>query len=530
MTEYSNVSIPGITIPDVVSGYAYRTPDAEAVVCGDRRLTWSEFVDAYHRSANALIRAGLNKGDKVCLLMVNSVEMVVMMMATLKAGGVLVPLSPLFDSDTLARMMARVEANFLFASADHVSKVASMPESGGKLRKRTDVVVGGDASGWLSYDEFIAQSPSVDPGVTLLLDDDFNVMFTSGTTGDPKGAVHSHLARLLYPLGVGVELGIHRDATALLATPLYHNGTWLTMLPTLHHGGKIVILPKFDAAQFLNLVQQERCTHSFLVPSQLIVLMELSGFATYDTRSLGVILTGGSPLSPTTFDAVRERFAHSDLLEIYGMSEGFCTFVGPKDYAQGKGGSVGRAAHFVNTDVKLIGPDDQEVGIGEIGEVVGTSAWLMKGYYNDAERTAETLWRDDKGVDYLRSGDLGRIDKEGYLSIVGRSKDMIISGGVNVFPVDVEDIFMQHPEVREVAVIGVPHPKWGETPLLLVLLRDGASVSEATLMAWGNERLGAYQRVSRVEFRDSFPRNSLDKIMKRELREPYWAGRDSELV
>ena len=530
MIDARFVSIPGLTIPDVLSGYAHRQPDAEAIVCGDQRVTWAQFVSAYHRAANALLGRGLNKGDKVCLLMGSSVEMIVLIVAVTKAGGVVVPLSPLFDGQAIARMIQGADASFLFATHDNLSKVESDGEVLKTLHEGGRIAVDFCAQGWLSYAEFIADASADPPPVALSLDDDFNIMYTSGTTGDPKGAVHSHLSRVLYPLGWGAALGIDHKATALLATPLYHNGTWITMLSALHHGGRVVILPKYAAAEFLRLVQAERCTHSFVVPSQLIVMLELDTIASYDTSSLEVVMTSGSPLPSTTFSEARRQFGDIDLLELYGMSEGFVTLVGPNDYARGKVGTVGRPLHFLNTDVKLIGPDDLEVEAGQVGEIVGTSALLMRGYYKDAKRTAETLWRGETGPDYLRSGDLGRFDEEGYLSIVGRSKDMIISGGVNIFPIDIEEVFMAHLEVSEVAVIGVPHEKWGETPLLLALMKEGAQVSEAALMTWGNERLGRYQRVPGVEYRADFPRNALEKIVKRELRVPYWQGRDSELV
>lgn len=525
------IPAPGPTIPDVVSGYARWKGGEEAVVDGERRLDWAAFVGGYHRAANALLRAGLRKGDKVALLMRSSAEMLTLIFAVTKAGGVVVPLSPLFDPQTLGRMIRRCEARWLFATDDNLGLVEPIAgELGAALGAGGLVAVGFAAPGWTAYEDFTAGAPSDDPRVALSLDDDFNVMFTSGTTGDPKGSTHSHLSRLLYPLGWAVPIGIDRRAVTILATPLYHNGTWMTMLPTLHHGGRVVVMRKFDPREFLALVQRERATHSFVVPTQLIVTLALPDFDAFDTTSLKVLFSGGSPMPRATFDDVLRRFPHTGLHEIYGMSEGFGVFVGPDDYAKGKAGSVGRPAHLVNTDVRLIDAQGRETGTGEIGEVVGTSALMMKGYYNDPGRTEESLWRAPDGKAFLRSGDLGRFDADGYLYIVGRTKDMILSGGVNVYPIDIEDVFMRHPEVLEVAAIGVPHEKWGETPLLLAIMRPGARTSERDLLAWGNERLAKYQRVSAVEFRSAFPRNALDKILKRELRQPYWAGRSSDLV
>jgi acyl-CoA synthetase (AMP-forming)/AMP-acid ligase II len=301
------------------------------------------------------------------------------------------------------------------------------------------------------------------------------------------------------------------------------------MLPTLYCGGVVVIMKKFGGSLFQELVERERCTHAFMVPTQLVVTTAEAGFQAEAFGSMRLIMVSGSPLAPHTFDELRTRLPSISLCEIYGMGEGFMTFVGPVDYALGKAGSVGRPIAAVDTDIQILDENDKPVASGEIGEIVGTSAFLLTQYYRDAVRTQEALWHDDTGRPYLRSGDLGRFDEDGYLYIVGRKKDMIISGGVKIYSVDLEDVFMQHPDVLEVAAIGIPHEKWGETPLILAIMRNGATVREEQLRDWANGRLGKAQRVSRVEFRESFPRNALEKILKRELREAYWHGRSRDI-
>lgn len=525
------IPIPPLTIPDVVSGYARWRPRDIAVVDGERRITWAEFVGGYHRAANALLRGGLRKGDKVAVLMNSSSELLTMIFAIVKAGGVVVPLSPMVEPQSIARMLKVSEAGMLFVTADNLPLIEVIRAETEAFRQPGRLVgVDFEAPGVVSFAHFVAGVDDREPAVKIAPEDDFNIMFTSGTTGDPKGSVHTHLSRLLYPLGWGVPFGIDQRAVTLLATPLYHNGTWITMLSTLHHGGRVIIMRKFDARGFLDLTQRESATHTFLVPTQIIATLALPDFDRFETRTLRMLFVSGSPLPSTAFQEVQERMPHTELHELYGMSEGFATFISPVDYRKGKAGSVGRPAHFIHTDVRLINDEGREVGAGQIGEVVGTSALMMRGYYNDPERTEQSLWRSPDGKAFLRSGDLGRFDEDGYLYIVGRSKDMIKSGGINVYPIDIEEAFMQHPQVLEVAVIGIPHPKWGETPLVLAILREGATVTEADLLAWGNERLGKFQRASALEFRPSFPRNTIGKVMKRDLRLPYWEGRTSDLV
>jgi long-chain acyl-CoA synthetase len=514
------------TVVQVMSHHARLTPEKVAAVCGAEQRTWAQLVDRSNQIANRLLALGLQRGDKVAALLNNSIELLEVLLGTIAAGCVTVPLSVLMARDSLAAMIDNSEARVLFASADTMEQI--MPLRGSLKGLSPDhgfISVDTVTPGWISLAQWLAGSATSDPRLRIDFDDSISILYTSGTTGVPKGMEHSHFSRLLYPLGLGPLMKIDAESRTILATPMYHNGTWVTMLPTLCAGGTVVILPKFGAAQFQEAVDRERCTHAFMVPSQLVLTLDPATFTADKLRTMRGIMCSGSPLSSETFRRIRENLPNLEFCEIYGMGEGFMTFIGTHDYAAGKEGSVGRPIAAVDTDIRIIGPDDSELAQGGVGEIVGYSALLLKGYYRDPERTAASLWtHPENGLQYLRSGDVGFYDADGYLHLSGRLKDMIISGGVKIYAIDIEDAFMQHPEVQEVAVIGIPHEKWGETPMLLAVMRPGARTSEEHLLEWGNARVGKTQRVSLVEFRTSFPRNTLDKILKRELREPYWAG------
>lgn len=510
---------PGLFYSDFIARNAKFFGNKDAVVCESQRRSWIDFHRNTNKIANALVALGLMKEDKVCLLGHNSIAAFELCWGTVKAGGVIVPLNVMMASDTLALMINNSDARFVFADADTVKQVDLVRRDLDNVKSGGFFAFGSQVPDWLSAEELIAASPETDPDVVVDMRDSMNIIYSSGTTGVPKGIEHSHFTRLAFTLGYGQELVMDRFTRTICSTPLYTNGTWLTMLPTVYMGGTCVLMPKFDGEEFLATVERERCTHTFMVPTQAIVIMAAHAKRAYDVSSMEVILSGGQMLPSTTFDELMQCFGRAGIYECYGMTEGFFLCVGPKDYAHGKKGSVG--IPLFGGDVCVIDEDGVELPRGEVGEIAGYCAGLMKGYYNDPKRTADIIWRGPKGRTYLRSGDLGRLDADGYLYVAGRIKDMIKSGGINVFASDIEDIFMRHPDVTEVAAIGVPHEKWIETPILLAIMRDGATISEVELMAWGNEQLGKFQRVTRVEFRIDFPRANYGKVLKRVLREEY---------
>jgi long-chain acyl-CoA synthetase len=511
-----------LSFANVLQIHARTTPLAIAAVSGESAVTWRDLMSRGNRIANGLHAQGLKTGDRVALLLDNSITMLELILGTIIAGGVVTPLSGLMTTDVILKMLENSRARFLFAQAhyrnglDTAENLTQVPTER-RFSNNAD-------SNWRDYETWVSSFRDHVFSSTTSPEDSISILYTSGTTGTPKGMEHSHFSRLLYPLVLGPLMNIDQSSRTVLVTPMYHNGTWVTMLPTLYYGGTVVIAEKFSSTHFQTIVEEHQCTNAFMVPAQILMLDADHGIDQSRLASMRNIMISGAPLPPDVLSRVRANLPGTDICEIYGMGEGFMTFASGHDAALNKPGSVGRPIAAADTDIRIIDENDRPLPIGEVGEIVGTSSFMLKSYHGRPDLTQESLWLDETGRTYLRSGDLGRLDEYGCVHLAGRKKDMINSGGVKIYSTDLEEIFMGHPAVLEVAAIGIPHTKWGETPLLLAILKPSARISEEELKDWGNARLGKTQRVARVEFRSTFPRNALDKIVKRELRAPYWPG------
>lgn len=510
---------PFIGISDCIQNGAIWHPEKTAAVCGDRRLNYRDFVGGINRVANGLLKLGLKKGEKVSVYMGNSIDAVQVIFGIVAAGGVAVPLSTMVPPDVLEMMISDSDSVAIFVESEFLYHVVTtFREKLSGIRKDGYFLLGFQAEGWTDYSTWIESQSDEAPEMILTPDDEFNIIYSSGTTGVPKGIVHTHYSRFNFTVGLALGFRITPFTRSLLTTPIYTNGTWMMLLPTLTSGGSIVIMPNFDMKLFLELVEGEKCTHTFMVPTQFILIMAHPEFGNYDLSSMEIALSAGAPLRGETKREIIEKFK-VQLSELYGLTEGIGTILMPEEM-EGKTGSVGRPG--LGTQLVIVDDEGNEVPRGQSGEIVGYGNSLMKGYYKKPEKTEECIWIDKKGRTFLRTGDMGKLDQDGYLYILDRKKDMIVSGGINIYASDLENLIAQHPAVKDNTVIAIPHEKWGETPLGLVVLHEGANVSEDEIREWANQRLGKYQRLAQVEFRDELPRNVLGKVLKRQLREPYW--------
>jgi len=509
---------PKRTLVDVITCHAKWRSNKLALICGEKQLSWKEFNLRINKVANSLLALGFKKGDKASVLMSNSSEMLEVIFGIIKAGGVIVPLSTMVLGEVLCAMIEDSGSRVIFVDSQ-------LQELINPIKYRLDNVldigfisIGFDENGWHSYKHWIDDALGNEPHISLGFEDDFSIIYTSGTTGVPKGIVYTHFARYIGALITAVEFGMNSRSISLVTTPLYANASWLMLLPTFSVGGTLTIMQRFDPVTFLELIQSEKCTHTFMVPIQFIRVMEAAEFDMYDKSSLKTMVSGAANLRKETKAKIMRLFP-GDLVEIYGVTEGFSTILKPEDMEE-KIDAVGKPTSA--GDLRLINEDGQEVPPDEEGEIVGINEALFKGYHNQPDKTREAIWHDEYGQAYVRTGDLGKLDKDGFLHILDRKKDVIISGGMNIYANDIEDVLAAHDEVDDTAVIGIPDKKWGETPLALVVRKRNSSISEDDLKEWLNLRLAKYQRVSILEFRKSLPRSPIGKVLKRMLREPYW--------
>ena len=515
VTPAAPAETPQQTVIDAIRARARETPGKEAVVCGDIRLSWAQFDARSSRVANALIALGVEKGDRVAILSPNSAAYAEIFIGTLKAGACIVPLSTMASSEALEKMARDSGAKVFFLAERYRDLAAPFIDKIDAHRVALDF----DASGFDGYEVLLAAQRDSDPMVPVGWHDPLNIIYSSGTTGTPKGILHDHWMRAVQ-MERAEPSGYCDNARTLLSTPLYSNTTIVSFLPTLFGGSTVHLMSKFDAREYLKIVEQERITHTMLVPVQYKRIMDVPEFDTFDLSSMRVKFSTSAPLRADVKADVLARFP-GKLIEYYGLTEGGGVTILVADEMRDKLHTVGKPSP--GTEIKLIDADGNEVPEGAIGEICGRSPTMMAGYFGRDDLTADYIWRNEDGRIFFRSGDMGQFDEDGFLVLSDRKKDMIISGGLNIYANDLELILLRDPEVTDAAVIGIPSEQWGETPLGLVVLAPGSKKTSEAILQDANAQLGKSHRLSGVEIREMLPRSSIGKILKRELRAPYWA-------
>ena len=496
------------TLPDLVRAHAAERPDAVAAADPVRRLSWSELDQLTDRIAARLQQDGFAKGDRTAIAGLNSVEQMAVIIGTLRAGGVVGLVTNSATGEQMAAMIADTGARHLFLDAAAKASLQRQAIAAADLIAMDGSDAGTPLGTWLVSADAKPTQVDIQPG------DGFNIIYSSGTTGTPKGIVHSHAMRWQHIQRGAPAYG--PNAVTILSTPLYSNTTMASFMPTVGSGGQVVLMKKFDARGFLELATRERATNTMLVPVQYRRIMALEDFDRFDLNSFVMKYCTSAPFPAALKADVLARWP-GGLVEIYGMTEGGAAFILEAHQFPDKLHTVGKPApgHIA----KVIDEDGNELPQGSVGEVVGRSPAMMTGYNNRPDATKAMHWYDAEGNLFYRHGDIGRIDEDGFLTLMDRAKDMIISGGFNIFPSDLEAILLADDRVVEAAVVGMPSEEWGETPVAFVVLKDGADAE--AVRADCNAKVGKTQRLSAITVVDELPRSPIGKVLKRELRDAY---------
>ncbi|MGH1449449.1 MAG: class I adenylate-forming enzyme family protein [Pseudomonadaceae bacterium] len=503
---------PFSLLPELIARHAEERAEHPALIQDGREVSYREFNRQLDRVAAALQRDGLKAGDSIAICGSNSIPYATLYLGALRAGVVVAPLAPSSTATGLMTMIRDSAARLVFFDQAVGEALATVNASEQvRLLSMDDSQPEQGFSAWLDDGK---PAP-----VSITADMAFNIIYSSGTTGEPKGIVQSHGMRWSH-IQRGLVFGYGPDCVTLISTPLYSNTTLVSFLPTLGLGGTVVLMAKFDGAAYLKLAEQHRVTHTMLVPVQYQRLMAREDFDKYDLSNFAMKFSTSAPFHAELKADILARWP-GGLIEFYGMTEGGGSCMLAAHQFPDKLHTVGKPLE--NHDIRVIDEEGRELPPGSVGEVVGHSPAMMTGYLNKPEKTAEAEWYDAEGKRFIRTGDVGRFDDEGFLTLMDRRKDMIITGGFNIYPSDLEMELRKHPDLQDVTVIGVQSRSWGETPVGYAVPRPGASVDADAICAWFNQRVGKTQRLNRLILTDELPRSAIGKVLKRELRDQFQA-------
>lgn len=493
---------------------AERFPDKPALIDGGRRLTYREFDRAANRAAQALLALGLRKGSRAAILATNSIEFAVLYFGAARAGIILTTLTTRATPRDLVYMLTKISAEALFYAEPLAATAQAAADQAPSVQHRIGL-------GENSFAAFMARGRDEAPAIGLDVDDPLAMTFTGGTTGFPKGVLVTHRARYTTAVTCGVEFGIDERDICMVATPMFHAaGLFVWFQPSVMLGCTCVLQGSWDAERFIDLVERHAVTATLLVPTQLGDLIAHPAFSQDRLRTLRNVNYAGAPMPLALYDRLTEALPDVAFTENYGQSETGPMTIRRAFHPHDRRASSGRPPH--NIETKVVDPEGREVAPGVPGEIVTRGTHLLKEYWGEPEQTA-ALFRSGDG--WLWTGDIGMRDADGFITLVDRSKDMIVSGGENIYPTEIENAFFEHEAVLECAVFGIPDERLGEVPAAHVVLRTSVAVTDETLIAFIAGRIARHKRPRLVKLVESLPKTAIGKVQKNVIRAAYWQGR-----
>ncbi|HVM07432.1 MAG TPA: fatty acid--CoA ligase [Acidimicrobiales bacterium] len=512
-------------IAGIVRTHAASSPDGAALLYEGTTITWRDLDERSSRVANGLAAEGVAEQGRIARIDKNGPDYFELLMGAGKINAVLVDVNWRLAPPEMAQIVNDAQATVLFVGSEFVPQLEKFQAD--LQTVKTIVVIGGGSATLPSYDDWLGSQSAEDPGVEPAPDDVCLQLYTSGTTGLPKGVMLTNRNLFSFIEEVPRAWGFDQTKTSIVVMPLFHiagSGWGLVGMAT---GARTVLLREVDPVKILAAVEQERVTHAIFVPAVLQFLLITPTLATTDVSSLELIAYGASPISEAVLRASIDAFK-CKFVQVYGLTEttGAAVQLDAEDHDPDNRPELLRSCGkpYPWIEVKVVDPDGNEVAEGEVGELWMRGVQIMKGYWNKPDETARAITDDG----WFKTGDAGYW-RDGYLYLHDRVKDMIVSGGENVYPAEIENVLMAHPAVADVGVIGVPHDKWGETVKAMVVKADGADPTSEELIAYCRERLAGFKCPTSIDFIDALPRNPSGKILKRELREPFWAGRERRI-
>jgi len=498
-----------INIGEIMSRRAVLSPNKEGLVCEDVRQTFSELNTRANRLAQAMKALGVGHGDRVGILALNEPEYYDMLFGLGKIGAILVPVNYRLAGPEMEFILSDCDAKVFVFGQEYFEVVDSFRNN---IPAKELIAISDKPPNWAkSFETLVSEASSDEPEITGGDDDTLTILYTSGTTGKPKGAELTHSNYFWASVTMGVTLGDLGD-TVLVALPLFHIGALGGVPMFVHRGIRTVLLRSFDPKRFLELIEEEKVNGFGSVPALLSFLKVVPNFDKYDWGSVNIILVYAAPVPVTLLKEYAE--AGIEVRQLYGLTECCTGTVLDAKNAISKAGSCGHP--FFHIDVRLVDDQGRDVGPDELGEVLLRGPVVMKGYWNQPEATAETI-KDG----WLFTGDIAKKDKDGFLYIMDRKKDMIISGGENIYPAEIEDSLLAHPKIQDVGVIGYSDDQWGESVKAVVVVSEGEKLTEDELIEWCQGRIGRFKIPKKVVFTDSLPRTPTGKILKRVLRDQF---------